>query len=416
MSTASQTSSTPQPSPAPQPSSAPQLSLTPGQPDLYLAWLRGSRPYPPGEQAAAESAAEELMAYVRDEWAPKRKVPDRSQVKYFADLDARVRDLPPSHLPYFWDAISHRYENWHATGAYRRARAAEREHHLPVDADYLVANALFLTGRAGMWGDEQATHLRWLQEAFEPARAHAETVRFLTATAAHNYLEPPENLAGLIRDCAGAAGFGLEEDARLLGIALTGQATWRATAPLLTDAAEVFARARPDEETQRRLLGVYPGGNSDVGGKPMLTILKNSGAFDAMADGRVTPKNGCAGWLTGFVKYFTYYMTKDGRLKTRIMPPQLYPLLKRLAERLRAEGVPVRAHYADSDGSGGRLDARLAETCLELGIPMEDPGPGGYLVVPPRRKDEYARLRADPVLGPRVAAVDFRPGSWGKLA
>lgn len=61
------------------------------------------------------------------------------------------------------------------------------------------------------------------------------------------------------------------------------------------------------------------------------------------------------------------------------------------------------------------LDARLADVCLRLGIPVEDPGPGTYLRVPPRRKDDYARLRADPVLGPRTSRVVWRPGAGRPL-
>jgi len=388
--------------------------LTPGRPGLYLDWLRHARPHPPREQAEAEKAAEELMAFVRREWLPKSKVQDGPQIRYFAELDCRAAELPPQHLPYFWDEVGHLLTGWFATGAFRRARHAERTHGLPVDPDYSVGNALALTRAGGLRGREQALQLRLLRELLPPQRAHRETVRFVEATAAHNSLEPPEDLPELIRASAEAAGHGPEEDARLLGEMLKGECAWRATEKLLRSTAEVFARVPADDALRERLLCLFTRTQTRTSGKGLLQLLKNTGAFDAMASGRLVPEGGCGGWLTGFVDHYSYGWTRDMKLSGQPMPSELYPLLKKLAGPLKAEGRAVRIHSAGLTRAG-RLDARLADECLRLGVPVADPGPGVLLRLPPRRKDEYAHLRADPVLGPRLARVVFRPGAGGTL-
>lgn len=388
--------------------------MTPGQPDLYLTWLRAARPHPPQKQAEAEKAAEELMAYVRDEWLPKGKVQDGAQIKYFAELDARAAELPPEHLPYFWDEVSHLLDSWFATGAHRRARRAEREHGLPVDPEYLVDNALILTRAYGLRGAEQSTHLRFLREALPPERAHRETARFIEVTAAHNFLEPPEDLPQLIRASAEAVGLGPEEDARLLGTMLKGQCAWRATEELMRSIAKVFRLAQPDDSVRERLLGLYTRAQSRTNGKGLLQVLQHSGAFEAMLSGRLVPEGGCGGWLTGFVEHYSHYSTGRGTVNGQPILSELYPLLEKLAGQVKTEGRPVRIHCTRY-GPHPSLDARLADVCLRLGIPVEDPGPGTHLRVPPRRKDDYARLRADPVLGPRLGRVVWRPGAGGPL-
>ncbi|AXK32513.1 hypothetical protein DVA86_07455 [Streptomyces armeniacus] len=385
----------------------------PGHDDHYLNWLRTAQPHPPEEQAEAVRRAEELMAYVRETWLPEPKMQDGPQTRYFRELDARADQLPPPHLPFFWDNVSYLLHGWFATGAWRRARQAEEKHALPVDADHLIANALLLTGDFGLRGPEQGRHLRWLQEALPPERAHRETARFIEATAARNSLEPPADLVGLVRTATAAAGLGAEENTRLLGVMVRGECAWRAHETLLQDIAEVFAAARPDDEVRLRLLSLFTRTQTKTNGKGLLQVLRKSGAFEAMVSGRLVPEGGCGGWLTGFVDHYSYYWTPNVSLKSQPLPAELYALLPELAGPLKAEGKPVRIHH--ERGRRGRLDGRLADTCLQLGISVQDPGPGTLLDLPPRRKDDYAHLRADPVLGPRTARVVFRPGGGGLL-
>lgn len=388
-------------------------TLTPGNTDHYLDWLRQAQPHPPEEQAEAERRAEELMAYVHEKWLPEPKMQDGPQVEYFQELDARAGELPASHLPFFWDNISYLLRGWFATGAYRRARQAEDAHSLPVDTGYLLANALHLTGGFHMVGPEQKRHLRWIQEALPSARAYDETVRFVEASAAGNYLEPPVNLASLVRSACAAAGFGEEEDARLLGEMLKGECAWQAAESLLQDIAKVFAVAQPDDTVRLRLLTLFTRHHRKTNGKGLLQVLQKSGAFEAMVSGRLVPEGGCGGWLTGFVDHYSYYSTPRGYLNSQPYPAELYALLPKLADPIKAEGAPVRIHR--DKGNRKHLDGRLADTCLRLGISVQDPGAGTRLSLPPRRKDDYAHLRADPVLGPRTARAVFRPGAGGVL-
>ncbi len=385
-------------------------SLKPDDPDLYVRWTRLTQPHSPEERAEAER----LMAYVRGQWLPAAKIPDREQVRYFQELDARADRLPPEHLPYFWDGVSHLLSGWHSTGAYRRARQAEAAHGLPVDADHLVANALLLTRRVGLGAGEQDRHLRWLRQALPADRAHRETARFVEETAAHNYLQPPETLPELIRATAGAAGLGPEEDTRLLGELLKGECARRACEALLSAVAKAFVLAPPDDTVRERLLGLYTDTHSSrSNGKGLLRLLVDSGAFEAMRAGRLVPEDGCAGWLTGFVDAYTYYLTPQGTMRGQTMPTELHPLLRKLAGPLKEAGDPVRLHCSQH---GRVMDALLAETCLESGVAVVDPGPGAGLYVHPRRKSTYEHLRAHPVLGPRTTHIPFdRPGFKGHL-
>lgn len=394
------------------------MSKTPAvsarDPDLYRNWLRQVHPRPPGgEQGQAEQQAQALMDYVTGDWLTRQKHQDRAQIEYFRDLDSRAEHLPSSHLPFFWDNVSHLLDGWFATGAFRRARHAERDHGLPVDADYLIDNALRLAKTSGLRGPEQAMHLRWLQHALPPSRAWTETTRFVEASAAHIHLEPPEDLPELVRTAAEAAGACPEEEARLLGEVLKGEGAWRATEQLLQNIARTFARIQPDDSVRRSLLTLFTRTQTKTTGKGLLQLLDNSGALEAMLSGRVVPEGGCGGWLSSFVDHYAHYWTPKLSLKGQPMPAELYKLLPRLAERIKEEGRPVRIRC--ERGAKPLVDARLADTCLQLGIALQDPGPGTFLMVPPRRKDAYAHLRADPVLGPRLRRVVFRPGAGGLL-
>jgi hypothetical protein len=384
------------------------LPTVPEQSSVYPDWVRSSQTT---DVAAQVARAEELIAYVRA-WLKQPKSPDR----YFTDLEERISELPPEHMPWFWDNVGHlQLPGWPASGAYRRARQAERDHGLPTDIGHCIDNALLFTHHVGLTDEEMRPHLQRLQEELKPAQAHHEFARFLRCWAAHNYLAPAEDLHELIRASAGAAGLGMEEDSGLLGELLVSESGWRATESLLQGVAKVFAQAPPEEPILRGLLTLFTRTQTKTNGKGLLQVLKSSGAMDAMCAGRIVPEGGCAGWLSQFVHHYSYYFVlRSGTVRSQPMPAELYALLPALAGRIRAEGTAVRLH--ENQYRHKRLDAYLADACLELGIPVEDPGSGVYVDVPARPSRDYTALRDDPVIGPRLGGRDVRPRSRFELS
>ncbi|MCX4544723.1 hypothetical protein [Streptomyces sp. NBC_01565] len=171
---------------------------------MYPDWVRA---YDPG----AEPAARELLAEVARGLPGAYGKPGR----FLDGLERRARQLPPAHLPWFWDTVGHRLSGPHrraAARAYGLARTAERDHELPVDAGHHRANVLLFARAGALPAAALSGHQAWLATVLEPEAAHEEFVRVLDAWAASPG-EPPADLARRVRASARAAGLAQAEDA-----------------------------------------------------------------------------------------------------------------------------------------------------------------------------------------------------------
>ncbi|MBW5485886.1 hypothetical protein GPJ59_29465, partial [Streptomyces bambusae] len=173
------------------------LPTDPSASQVYPDWVKAHDP-------GAEPAALELFGEICEgAWAASAKP------GAFLDTMAwRARRLPPAHLPWFWETVAHRLIRVHprtAARAHTLARKAEREHQLPVDPDRHRANMLLHARSGALGGAELSGHQVWLASVLEPAAAHEEYVRVLTAWSAATG-ELPADLATRLRASARAAG------------------------------------------------------------------------------------------------------------------------------------------------------------------------------------------------------------------
>ncbi|MGW6918056.1 hypothetical protein ACWGB8_30220 [Kitasatospora sp. NPDC054939] len=361
----------------------------PAESEVYLEWLRAGSP-------GAEEGARRLLDVLRTGYGRAHHKPGR----FLDELKGHARRLPPEHLPWFWDTVGHRLGRSlpRLSGqAYQLARTAERDGALAVDETYQRANTLLFARLGVLPGKELSVHQRRLTATLPPADAHREFVAFVAAWS-DGGAAPAADLHTRLRATARAAGLGTEEDARVLGEVLAAARGRAVPDALLTGAARLLADHPPTSAVAAALLELFPSSDTDAGA--WLRLLRACGAADALADGRLTPEDGPAGWL-GRLAFLYSYARSGGGVTRRQLPAELFDLLPLLAPRLRADAVPVRLHESRWTYSG--LDADLADACLAAGIPVETP-PGQvrlHFWGAAARRD-LAALAADPVLGARL--------------
>lgn len=366
------------------------LPTDPSRSQAYADW---AATYDPG----AASAALGLLAEARDRMS--RAYPKAGRA--LDDLAALARRLPPAHLPWYWDTVAQRLISWDlrtAGRAYTLARAAEREHALPVDPAWRRANVLLFAGAGALPVKELSGHQAWLAGELDPADAHEEYVRALTAWAASPG-ELPADLARRVRASARAAGLGPAEEARVLA-PMIGAARGKALPDTLLEAVAALLADHPQDDAAHALLiEVFPESRNDAAA--WLRLLLRSGAADAVVAGRITPEGGIAAWLGWYTRAYSHRRVPYGGVMRQPMPPELFELVSRFAPRLRAAGTPLRLHEDRWRYPG--LDADLLDLCLAEGLTVTDPGEAVRLEFwgATSRRDLKA-LAADPVFGRRL--------------
>lgn len=358
--------------------------------ETYADWARTQGP---GVEADARDTLERAGSSRHRSWEKPGRFVD--------DAERLARGLPAAHLPWFWDTIGHWMLETHrrsAGRAYGQARAAERTHGLPVDPDWRRANLLMFARFGALPATELSGAAAWLANVLEPADAHHEFVRLLTAWAASPG-EPPADLARRVRDSARAAGLGTEEEARVLG-GLLAAARGKAVPDRLLDAAVGPLTAHPPADEQATaLLDLFPESKNDAAA--WLRLLIACGAADAAAAGRIVPEGGLGDWLRRYAAGYSHRTVGGGGVTRQPMPAELFDLVGRFAPLLRAGGSPVRLH--EDRYRWPHLDADLLDLCLAEGIPVHDPGAAiGLEFWGDGSRRDLQALAADPVFGPRL--------------
>ncbi|MFD5878128.1 hypothetical protein [Streptomyces yangpuensis] len=366
------------------------LPSDPSRSETYADWARSHGP-------AAQDAARGVLTDVRDRISLAYPKAGRA----LDQLTGLAHRLPAAHLPWYWDTVAHRFMSWDtrsAARAYTRARAAEREHDLPVDTAWRRQNVLLLAGSGALPVKELSGHQAWLATVLDPAAAHEEFVRVLAAWAASPG-ELPADLARRVRASARAAGLGGPEEARVLARTV-GVARGKALPDTLLDAVAALLAEHPqDDEVLAALLDVFPESKKDAAA--WLRVLLRSGAAGAAASGRITPEGGLAAWLGHYTRAYSHYRVPYGGVARQPMPAELFDLVTLFAPRLRAAEAPVTLHEDRWRWPG--LDADLLDLCLAEGLTVVDPGENIRLSFwGDRSRRDLKALAADPVFGPRL--------------
>ncbi|MCB5181566.1 hypothetical protein [Streptomyces antimicrobicus] len=365
----------------------------PSDPNTSMVYTDWVKVHDPG----AEPAAVTLLDTVREGLRRAYEKPGA----FLSAMERRARQLPPAHLPWFWETVAHRLFRVSprtAARAFTLARKAEREHRLPVDADRHRA-AVRLHVRAGALPTaELSAHQTWLASVLDPSAAHAEYVRLLTAWSAAGG-ELPSDLATRVRASARAAGLGTAEDAAVL-VPVVAAAGGKAVPDRLLDAvAKLTATHPPAEDLRAPLLDLFPESRTDAAA--WLRLLLRSGVAAAAAAGQVEPEGGLADWLRRYARTYGHRRVSGGGVIRQPVPDEILELVVLFAPRLKAAGTPVRLHEDRYRWPG--LDADLLDACLTEGVAVVDPGPDVRLEYwGERSKRDLKALAADPVFGRRL--------------
>ncbi|KAF0845404.1 hypothetical protein FNL39_1075 [Nocardia caishijiensis] len=365
---------------------------------LYADWVRH---FDPG----AFSSAEALASALRDEFRKTHK-----PGAFVDDVSWRARALPERHRPWLWDMVGHwlsanttassrdsRYRTA-AISAYGLARAAEREHSLPVHVDYHRANTLLFARAGALPVKEVAIHQRWLSGLGSAHEAHDAFVRLLVALA-QGGASLGADLHRRVRASAKAAGLGPAADSEVLRDVLVACTSQKVPDGLLDGAAKVFASAPPQDVAP--LLSVFPATVTD--GSALLRMLDAAGAIEGLAAGTLEPPAGLAQWFSQFFFMYCYVEVPYGGVTAQQMPRELFDMIERVGPRLKDAGHPVS--MAHGRFGHAHLDTDLADALLAVGADVEGPAGGRMRFWGKDSRRDLIALAADPVLGPRLEST-----------
>ncbi|GIG90529.1 DNA-binding protein [Plantactinospora endophytica] len=285
-----------------------------------------------------------------------------------AIADRFARTLPHL-LPTFFEQAARVFlaagQDTYATQLLNKARKAEAQHGLPVDLDRLdevylefaSAKVVSATGLAG-YAKELSAQL--------PADEALDRFCRLALRASAAGVVPSAQSANAVKRlvrATGKAGAGAGREAayltEVLRLPVAAEAPagwWKAHLPA------VQALAGGDPAIRGSLLDLMPADRDNLVG--WLALLSDTGALAGLTDPDVPdtarPQDGSVGWLRRFVS-----RVNSGHYRRRM--PELYPLVERMADRLRAE-LTDSGETLVADG-----DLDLCDLLLALAVPVAPP-------------------------------------------
>ncbi|MFE7842567.1 DNA-binding protein [Streptomyces sp. NPDC057474] len=304
----------------------------------------------------------------------------------YQELGERLAASVPHFLPTFYEQAGRVFlaeENaTYAAQLFTRARKAEAEHGLTVEEERL--DAVFLEfALAGALPVKVLSAYAKELAARVPAEEALRRFTKLCLRRTAGGLPPSAQMAGDLRRLARAAGRDAdltEQDylAELLVLPSTLRAAagwWKGHRTALV------ALAAREPNMRGTLLDTLPSSYDDEMPAMWLDMLEASGATAGLWDGSLPeeqrPQDGTAGWLERFLTFRE--RARSWRGSTRM--PELYPLVERAADRLRAElttaGRELKVtHDIDLIDLLLSLDMPVAAPDKGDGLPLEQWAPG----------------------------------------
>ena len=306
-----------------------------------------------------------------DRAARQAKSKPKAALDAYQQLAGQLAAAVPHFLPTFYEQAGRVFlgvENaTYAAQMFTRARKSEAEHGLTVDEDRL--DAVFLEfALAGALPVKVLSGYAKELAARVPAQEAFRRFRRLCVRRTAGGLAPSAQMANDLRKLAKAAGLDpMAEEGAYLAELLALPASLRAAAGWWKGhRPALVALARQEPAVRGKLLELMP--TSDDRDLPglWLEVLEESGATAGLCDATLPaeerPTDGAAGWFGRFLEF-----RRTGWYRRNLLPG-LYPLVERMADRLRTELA----------ASGGTLpvtasDVDLLDLLLSLDLPVADP-------------------------------------------
>ncbi|MER5863000.1 DNA-binding protein [Kitasatospora sp. NPDC002040] len=335
--------------------------------------------------------------------ARQAKSKPKAALDAYQELAGRLAAAVPHFLPTYYEQAGRVFlglENaTYGAQLFAKARRAEAQHGLALDEDRLdavflefaLAGALPVKVLSG-YGKELAARV--------PAQEAFDRFRLLCVRRTAGGLQPSAQMATDLRKLARAAGSDPDTaEGAYLAELLTLPATLRAAGGWWkSHRAALISLARRDAGVRGQLLDLMPTGDDRELPGLWLEILTESGADAGLYDGELPadqrPADGTVGWFGRF----STWRGQGWRRPVRIAA--LYPLVERIADRLRAELALSGATLPMVE-----TDVDLLDQLLTLGLPVADPGENAALGLERWAQDEEGRrdllaVEADPRFRP----------------
>ncbi|EKX64932.1 hypothetical protein [Streptomyces ipomoeae] len=288
----------------------------------------------------------------------------------YVELGARLAASVPHFLPTFYEQAGRVFlaeENaTYAAQLFTRARKAEAEHGLTVDEERLDAVFLEFALAGALPVKVLSAYVKELA-ARVPAEEALRRFTKLALRRTAGGLPPSAQMANDLRKLARAAGRDADlTEQEYLAELLSLPATLRAAAGWWKGhRTALVALAEREPRVRGTLLDLIPAGQDKEMPALWLGLLGASGAtaglWDASLPEEERPGDGTAGWL----KRFLEFRKQSWRASERL--PELYPLVERAADALRADLV------AAGEGLKVTQDVDLLDLLLSLDMPVADP-------------------------------------------
>ncbi|MEU9507183.1 hypothetical protein AB0D32_12975 [Micromonospora sp. NPDC048170] len=343
------------------------VGLGPRRPLAFPEWVLVHHPEDGRHALAVVPELQKLAKQVRSR--PKAALDGHQSV---ADRFARTL---PHFLPTFFEQAARVFlaagQDTYATQLFNKARKAEAQHGLPVDlnrldevyVEFAAARVVSATALAGH-AKELSAQLPADEalERFCRLALRAAAAGVVPSTQSANAVNRLVRTATKAAGKAGAAAVADHESAyltELLRLPVAAEAPagwWKAHLPTVT------ALAGRDPAIRGSLLDLMPTDRDNL--VAWLALLTDTGALAGLHDPEVPdaarPQDGSVGWLRRFVKQ------ADSGYRRKPLS-QLYPLVERMAERLRAELTDSGETLTATD------DLDLLDLLLTLDLPVTPP-------------------------------------------
>ncbi|CAM5657619.1 hypothetical protein SVIOM342S_01190 [Streptomyces violaceorubidus] len=320
----------------------------------------------PSDGHLAMSLVEEMNKVARTVRARAKK----ARATY-ESIGARLAGSVPHFLPTFYEEAGRVFlaagEKAYASQMFVNARKAETAHALPFDEARMDAVFLEFALADAMPTKVLSSYAKGLSSRVPAPTAFRHLRGLFVRLAAHGVAPSSPGAGDLRRLAKAVAGKNalaeemayLREVLPLPGTRKAPPGWWKA------HRAALLELTRREAAVRGTLLGLLPSEweHEELG--QWLDLLEKTGATEGLCDATLPAEARSPDGTAGWTRRFLALCGTDGR---RLAPPELYPLVDRMAGALRAElnteGGTLRPPVGDVD---------LLDQLLALGIPVGDP-------------------------------------------